>query len=284
MKQVGFGTNKIVALNYADDKYRKHQRLNTKTAYLFGKVDKVYSFSPEDIDPVFYEQNKNILSQKRGAGLWLWKPYFILKVLNEINDGDYLLYVDSGAFYIRNIHSLVNKLEDSKQEILVTETPLLECQWTKKEILVQMDAYTDKIRLTNQIMSGFILIKKSDYSINFINKWLSLCKNETLAMPKIKDETEDFMYIANRDDQSLLSVLAKKEGIVPFSDPSDLGKFQTQYLVPNYLFCIDKKQKPYQLEYTYFILTRSYNPFVYTLKFWIRCFLLKFGLNILPYK
>jgi hypothetical protein len=269
----------IVAINYANAAYKKQQRLNAKTAYLFGKVDKVYSFSPDDIDKNFYEQNKNILSCKRGAGLWLWKPYFILKVLDEIQKGDYLLYVDSGAFYIRKVHSLVKKLEDSKQEILITETPLLECQWTKKEILTQMDAYTDKVRLTNQIMSGFILIKKSDYSVNFIRKWFDLCKNETLAMPKIKNEYEDFMYIANRDDQSLLSVLAKKEGIVPFSDPSDYGKFPNQYLSKGRLFLINRKEKDYRIEKPFFLLSRKANPVLYIVVYFIKSILGSIGLR-----
>jgi len=274
----------IVALNYANAKYRKHQRLNTKTARLFGKVDKVYSFSPEDIDEHFYEQNKNILSQKRGAGLWLWKPYFILRVLDKINDGDYLLYVDSGAFYIKNIKPLLTILKKSGQDIMLFKIPLLECQWSKKEMLLKMEAYTDRIRFTNQIMSGFILIRKTTQTINFIKKWLELCQQESYNFPKEKDGSEDFMYIAHRDDQSILSVLAKKEGIIPFSDPSDYGKFPIRYLNSEFLFCMKEKQKMYQLEHTYFILTRGYNPLAYTLKFFLRCFLSKFGLNILRYK
>jgi hypothetical protein len=88
----------IAAINYANEKYRKQQRLNSKTARWFGKVDKVYSFSPEDIDSDFREANKDILSHPRGNALWLWKPYFINKVMRELNDGDVICYADSGKF------------------------------------------------------------------------------------------------------------------------------------------------------------------------------------------
>jgi hypothetical protein len=270
----------IAVLNYANDAYKKHQRINSWTAKHIGKVDKVYSFSPEDIDKDFYEQNKNILSQKRGNGLWLWKPYFILKTMNELSYGDCLIYLDSGNFYISDAHSLVQKLKDSNQDIMLFEIPLIESQWTKKEVFLYMDAYTEKIRFTNQIM-GTIIIIISEKSVTFIQKWLELCLREELIFPKEKDQSEDFMYIAHREDQSILSVLAKKEGIIPFSDPSDHGKFPIQYLVPGYLFRNEQKKENYQLKQVYFILARGSNPMFYLLKYWMRCILSKIKLTVL---
>jgi len=268
----------IVALNYADAKYRKHQKMNTKTAYLFGKVDKVYSFSPEDIDKNFYEQNINILSQKRGAGLWLWKPYFILRVLDEMKDGDALVYMDSGAFYIRKISALIEKLKASKQDIMLFEMPLVECQWTKKAVFEALDAYREEIRFTNQTL-GTIIIIKSSYSYRFVQKWLELCRQEELICPKEKDDSEDFMYIAHREDQSILSVLGKKEGIIPFGDPTDFGRFPNQYLTYNRLFCLNKKEGTYKIENPYFLLPRKINGIKYFITYLFKNILNKLRLR-----
>jgi hypothetical protein len=270
----------IAAINYANDAYKKHQRINSWTAKHIGKVDKVYSFSPEDIDTEFYEQNKAILSQERGNGLWLWKPYFILNVMNELSYCDWLVYLDSGALYIRDVHPLIQKLKDSNQDIMLFEIPLIESQWTKKEVFLSMNAYTEEIRFTNQTMGTIIIIIISEKSIKFIKQWLELCQDETLIMPKEKDETENEWYIAHREDQSVLSVWAKKEKIIPFTDPTDYGKFPIQYLFCDYLFRLPERQKKYQVEKTYFLLSRKVNPILYLLKFCMKSVLKKFNLIV----
>ena len=65
----------IVAINYANLKYKKAQYFNSRTAIHKGKAEKVISYSPKDIDPDFWNNNRKILSKKRGNGYWLWKPY-----------------------------------------------------------------------------------------------------------------------------------------------------------------------------------------------------------------
>ena len=52
----------IVAINYADENFKKHQKYNTATAYKKGKVDKVIEYSPSDIDDKFKDGNQRILN------------------------------------------------------------------------------------------------------------------------------------------------------------------------------------------------------------------------------
>ena len=83
---------KIVAISYANYIYFKQLKVNKFSAIKVGKVDKYYSYKPEDIDINFKKKNKDILSRERGNGYWIWKPYFILKTLkNKLNIGDYLI-------------------------------------------------------------------------------------------------------------------------------------------------------------------------------------------------
>ena len=39
--------------------------------------DYKHVFNTQDIDNEFYQKNIEILKQPKGAGYWLWKPYFI---------------------------------------------------------------------------------------------------------------------------------------------------------------------------------------------------------------
>ena len=57
--------------------------------------NKHYSYGPNDLDKVFREKNKDILSRERGNGYWLWKSYIINKtIIEKLNERDYLIYTD----------------------------------------------------------------------------------------------------------------------------------------------------------------------------------------------
>ena len=80
----------IIAVNYADRKFQKAQKLNSRTARQWG-ADRVIEYGPDDIDEVFRRRNKEILDTPRGGGYYLWKPYFYRKAYDELGEGDYLV-------------------------------------------------------------------------------------------------------------------------------------------------------------------------------------------------
>ena len=74
-----------------------------------------------------------------------------------------------------------------------------------------------------QYISGIIIIKKNNHSIDIINKWYNTCIYEL-----INDNTcnEDPEFIENRHDQSILSVLVNKYGSIKLLDET--------YFYPNW--------------------------------------------------
>ena len=217
----------IYAINYADANFEKARKFNTKTAYSKGKADKVIEYSPSDLDEEFVKKNK-ILSNKRGAGLWLWKPYVILKTLKQINEGDYLFYCDAGAIYVNKIQYLIDCMEKYQQSVMVFELPLLSRQFTKKETfyLIGFDDYEQ-----NQILGGYILLKKNNFSEFFVSEWLRYCEDERIISPEyFCPEIKEFDdFVAHREDQSILSILVRKHNLSVFRDPSDFGDRPWQY-------------------------------------------------------
>jgi hypothetical protein len=67
----------IVCINYADAKFQDSRSFNTKTAYEKGKADKVIEYSLKDIDDLFKEKNKSILSYKRIFDNFIRLPLFV---------------------------------------------------------------------------------------------------------------------------------------------------------------------------------------------------------------
>lgn len=52
---------------------------------------------PENISSVFKGYCRSVFDQDRGAGYWIWKFYLIRDALEKANDGDLVMYVDSGS-------------------------------------------------------------------------------------------------------------------------------------------------------------------------------------------
>ncbi|MFE4041437.1 hypothetical protein [Priestia sp. YIM B13489] len=223
-----------ILINYADGKYKKTQSFNTWTGKHVARFDKVYSFGPENIDTEFYTKNKLILDIKRGNGLWLWKPYFILKVMQEANEGDVVFYCDSGAFFIRRIDSLISNI-DKESDIWVSDVPLLEKNFTKYDCFRHMDCLEDIYKNTNQIQGTFFMAINSERSRSFVRKWLNYCQDKkVLCSGDVGQIENNKELIAHREDQSILSLLCKKENIPAHLDPSQRGKYPKWYENKNY--------------------------------------------------
>lgn len=212
----------IYACNYADDKYKSQQKLNTKTALSIGKVKKVFVYGPEDLDLSFRKKHKKILSYRRGGGLWLWKPYIILKTLETIRDDDWLFYADSGSIYVNEVSKLVNAVSTTtSSDVFCFEIPLKNRQFCKRETFERLSMYDEN---QNQILSGFILLRNSTESRNFIKEWLEIMTDEISLSPNHFTEVREFDdFIAHREDQSLLSLLCYKKKLMVYRDPSDYG-------------------------------------------------------------
>lgn len=220
-----------VLVTYANDTYKSTQSFCSFTGKYIGKFDQIINYSEIDIDNDFKKKHKDILSIKRGNGLWLWKPYFILKTLNRVTENDVVFYCDSGSFFIKKIKTLLKSMDND--EIWVSNLPLIEEQFTSKRAFEAMDCNKKKYYKTNQIQGSFLGFKKSKNTINFVNEWMKYCCNKDLIASNINDcvSNNKKAFIAHREDQSILSLLCKKYDIVPHRDPSQFGRIPEKYAV-----------------------------------------------------
>lgn len=236
----------ITVINFADENFKKQQKYNTKSAYKFG-AHKVIEYSPKDIDIEFIKKYSHIFSQKRGFGYWLWKPYIILKTLEKINYGDYLFYCDSSAYFVNKIQYLIDTMIKDKQDILAFELPLIERQWTKRDAFILMGCDKEEFVNSNQILSGYILVKKNDFTLNFFREYFNFCKDYRI----LTDSPNELGYenysdfIDHRHDQSIFSLLCKKYGIKPHRDPSQFGTWPNKYITNGRDYKINKYDDTY---------------------------------------
>lgn len=218
-----------IFITYSDEKYASARHFCARMARLFGRFDKVIEYSPDDLDEDFKREQAKTLAVKRGAGLWVWKSYILLKTLNKVaHEGDVVFYADAGCFFIRSFKHILRTMD---QDVWVSNIPLAEKQYTKKEVFVKMGCEGSEYEDTPQCQGGFVGVRKSEDGIAFVKEWLHLvCDYSLLAADNNPDYPEADYFVAHREDQSILSLLAKKHSITAHLNPTQYGLFPEKSL------------------------------------------------------
>ncbi|MDC0097505.1 hypothetical protein OAI37_02570 [Flavobacteriaceae bacterium] len=223
-KQDVLGDNKMVLLNFADKKYSSAQNVSTQTALATNNFDKIISLSPSDFDLAFKERNAQLLLKKRGVGYWCWKPTIIKKtILQNLNEGDFLIYADSGGVFVETVIADIKKLIELDQEILPYQNTTLEKHYTKADLFHHLNCQEDKLVTdTFQRVGGLAIYKVCEKTINFLDQWINLSEIEYLIDDTPSKFSNDFNFVEHRHDQSIFSVLSK------------LNNLKSESYMPNY--------------------------------------------------
>jgi len=94
-----------------------------------------------------------------------------------------------------------------------------------------MGCQGERFEKTQQAQGGFLLIRKTEKSVAFIKEWLNLCCDIRLLHPDniFSNAQNPSGFRAHREDQSVLSLLCKKNGIDLHQDPTQYGKYPEKY-------------------------------------------------------
>lgn len=212
----------IYEVSYANSGWKRAQKLNNNSALKVGGFDKIFSFSDEDIDDDFKKKNKKILSYKRGNGYWLWKPYFINKALKELKYGEYLMYCDSGAYFINNVKYLVDFMNDNNIDFLPFELDYPEKIRTKRDAFIIMNCDKKEYTDSNQFLAGYMMIKKTKKTEKVVKEWLKYAQDYRIITdsPNELGKPNYDGFIENRHDQTAYSLTLKKNGYKAYKDIS----------------------------------------------------------------
>lgn len=177
--------------------------------------DQVKLFTLEDLkkDNLFWNKHKDfILSNQKGFGYWIWKPYIIKKLLDKINNNDILLYLDSGCEidckekeYFEYCLNCVNKdlIVGTLGKTIVEES-------CKMDLLLYLDMNQEKYLKSKMHQAGANLILACKETRKLVDEWFKLCENYNLIndSPSINKNINEFKE--HRHDQSIYCLLTKK--------------------------------------------------------------------------
>ncbi len=207
---------------FADtDKLETLRRIHSQ-AMEMGIFKEIFIYNELNLGVDFSNDFKDkLLFNVRGFGYWVWKPYIILESMKKIEYGDILFYSDAGShldskyLYIFNEYIELVEKNDALFFTLFDGDRFIEKRWTKSDVFDYFEVLGDKKYTdTPQIEANTIFLKKTDKNIEFLEKWLDIFYNNfSLAddSPSIIENDPDF--IENRHDQSILSILVKKNNM-----------------------------------------------------------------------
>lgn len=203
-----FSPQKTWFISYANEGiYIKNQTNLVASAAMYQAFDVIMSYQPHHIDPEYYEAHKEILSQRRGGGYWLWKPYFILKTLKMMPDNDILVYGDSSGVFRDGIYDLLKLVKD--KDLIVFPNFHSNRGYIKRVVIDEIANGDESILDKQHLDLSLFVMRNTAKTRAIIEEWLNYCeKPELLTDIASKNEYKDFKD--HRHDQSILSVMYNK--------------------------------------------------------------------------
>lgn len=226
---------KYFGLTFSDEKYIKTRQRYVAEMEATDVFTQTFSYGPEDLDDDFLETHAEFIrNNPRGYGYWIWKPYIILKALNQIHDGDILVYGDVGN-EMKGTHdqclqkfNLVNEIKH-ETKILAGRTHRI-FPYSKMDLYFKIRWYGIFYAFCKMIESGRIVIQKNHSTVNFVKQWSFYCENDYRNIDDSPSILPNFPgFVEHRHDQSIFSLLFNfyKCKIVEFGDvwPASRLKF-----------------------------------------------------------
>lgn len=201
-------------VTYATDNMSKSMVLCAKSAKEHG-VDEVQARTPSDISDEFKDLNKEIFQHERGAGYWLWKPYFIYKAMLEMNEGDILIYADAGVEFQHHVNNIIEQMDES---IFFFSNGHNNVDWCKMDVMLlilpnllyQGTHLQDCLQSYKQVQASVIFLKVNKQTKDFVKQWLLYCQ-----IPGLIDDSQSRVdnypaFSEHRHDQAILTCLQIK--------------------------------------------------------------------------
>lgn len=163
-----------------------------------------------------YKEHYDVLSAKRGAGYWAWKPFIIQDALSRSDSTDIICYMDSNTLFHKNPEPFIR---DNNFFSPYTACPT--STWTKRDCFVLMDCDEEKYWKSTHCWAAIIVVKPGSNWI--VDEWMSYCWNKQIISddPNIMGKENLPGFTDHRHDQSILTNLLVKHNI-PYIPASEI--------------------------------------------------------------
>lgn len=195
----------IYGITYTDENMTISAEL-CKKSMLKNGVDKSYIYRPSELPEWFIDMNRNVFSNKRGCGYWIWKAFNIFDLLEQIEENDILIYADAGVEFINNVSHIIDRMDE---DIFFFGNNWNHVDWCKMDVIMAINRGDVSI-LAKQVQASVIFFRNTQKVRDFVKEWLLYCQ-----MPNFIDDSPSkllnvFTFQEHRHDQAILTSLQIK--------------------------------------------------------------------------
>lgn len=206
-------------LTYGDERFEEKRERLAGEARGLGVFDEVLAWSREDLPTEFTSRFREILSERRGGGYWIWKPFIVDAELRRMGEDDILVYADAGCIFVpgqeKRLFDYFDIVNESPAGILSFQGPWPEYQWTKKDLwnYFGLSEEEREIYRTGTLIATAFVVRKCPNSQRVVSQWLeTLYRRPDLFTDAPSEAENDLEFRENRHDQAVFSILRKREG------------------------------------------------------------------------
>ena len=196
-------------ITYGDGEFAASKRRILAEARSLRLFDDCRAYAPEDLSEAIL--NCPAMREKRGGGLWIWKPDIIFDALQAMDEGDFLVYCDAGCSLQSSRDWRVWFDILSRYDICALRIDQRNDRWTRREII---DHFGDGAWLSRrQCCATVIIVRKSEFVMDFISEWRDTIleyPHFVMDVPSVDRSLQLRGFIENRHDQSVYSALVYK--------------------------------------------------------------------------
>ena len=229
-------------VSFADSRMQLSLNRLGKQARDMGVFESIRIMNENKLPFDFKEHLKDkLIPGSRGYGYWSWKPEIILLTLDEIQDGDGLVYVDAGCHLnhrgrkrLLEYFKILNE-EDSGIVAFQACKPTKEnsslkydgrklfdqpnYRWIKGDLFDYFGVRDNQAVINSEaIGAGIIFIRKCDRAISIIREWRQIVWQRFDLLddtPSVSPNISGF--IEHRHDQAIWTLLCLKHGVKTLS-------------------------------------------------------------------
>ena len=217
---------KHIFITYGDAGYEAAKNKIIQEASKTGEFDNLYAFGRKDLSSELLASD--IIKEKRGGGLWSWKPDVIYSTMLKHKIGDVIVYCDAGCsiYPSPEWNSIWKKL--ATHDIIAQRIFQRTDKWTRKEIIDYFDTNGTSWLSLCQFQATIIIVFISDFTQQFVKEWRDLMiEHPEFAMDVPQEQRSEQLpcFIENRHDQAIYSALIYKY----LNNPLTKGKIFTQW-------------------------------------------------------
>ena len=129
---------------------------------------------PKDLSEEFTSKYKDVFSLDRGGGYWIWKLFVFEQTMNEMEEGDFLVYLDAGSQVNKNgekrFYEYLNLVNESPYDMIGFQIPMQEYLWSTERLFLAFNvSLNTSIVQTGQYEGGTQVFQKGPH----FRKWLA---------------------------------------------------------------------------------------------------------------